>query len=266
MSGPIRHGFVSACLLGLGIFLSPVADSAERAVLAGFLGRIKAKRINESSGICPSRKHDGVFWTHNDSGDGPRLFAIRLDGSLVATVTVKGAKARDWEDIAIDTDGVIHIADVGNNKHNRKDLRVYRVHEPERIEGSPTVRVAETLPVTFEQQADCEAIFIDEKGRPNLITKTPVPGSIYRWNGESWSKTQSLPTQDMVTGAALSEDGVLAVSSYLGYVLFQRDAEGLWREKHRSYAILEQCEAVCWYKGGLLLTSEQRALFRFTPN
>ena len=50
-----------------------------------------SRDIDESSGIVMSRQYPGIFWTHNDSGDLARLFAVRANGQLVAQVRVKGA-------------------------------------------------------------------------------------------------------------------------------------------------------------------------------
>lgn len=46
--------------------------------------RLQSDAISESSGLVASRTHDGVFWTHNDSGDAPRIFAIDRSGALLA--------------------------------------------------------------------------------------------------------------------------------------------------------------------------------------
>ena len=46
--------------------------------------RIGSPAISESSGIIKSRSHDDVYWTHNDSGHAPVLFAINLDGKVNA--------------------------------------------------------------------------------------------------------------------------------------------------------------------------------------
>src|SRR5690242_7135831 len=43
---------------------------------ARFLGNLTDQRINESSGIARGDVTKGILWTHNDSGDGPFLFAI----------------------------------------------------------------------------------------------------------------------------------------------------------------------------------------------
>lgn len=244
-----------------------LGDGWERPDLPGLFTRISAAPVEESSGIVPSRAHEGLFWTHNDSGDKPRLFAIRLDGTLAATYKVEGANAKDWEDIAISAEGALYIADVGNNNHGRDDLVIYKVQEPTKLEESGTIRVEEEIPVEYpDQNYNCEALFLDEEGRLNLITKDPPPAKLFRFEGEKgWRLQQVLTTQDLVTGADLSADGKLAISTYLGYVVFTRDDAGQWVQANRLLAVMEQCEAVCWYNDALFFTSEQRGFFRFQP-
>jgi hypothetical protein len=36
--------------------------------------------ITESSGVVAPRLAGGIYWTHNDSGDGPYLYAFDLRG------------------------------------------------------------------------------------------------------------------------------------------------------------------------------------------
>ena len=45
--------------------------------------------------MVASRKHPGIFWVHNDSGNPPSLFAVRRDGSLVRSYRVEAANV-DW--------------------------------------------------------------------------------------------------------------------------------------------------------------------------
>ncbi|RYG42513.1 hypothetical protein EON79_18735, partial [bacterium] len=47
------------------------------------IARIALPVIDEGSGIVASRRYPGVFWTHNDSGDAARFFAIKADGTAV---------------------------------------------------------------------------------------------------------------------------------------------------------------------------------------
>lgn len=52
---------------------------------------IEDPRITESSGLAASRAHPGVYWTHNDSDDGPYVFAVdSRTGKTLATITMRG--------------------------------------------------------------------------------------------------------------------------------------------------------------------------------
>ena len=89
----------------------PGRPAANRAVEAG---KIDSKRVAESSGIVESRRHPGVFWTHNDKGNAAVIYAIRRDGEMVGQFKVD-AKNDDWEDISTDDEGHLYIARTGNN-------------------------------------------------------------------------------------------------------------------------------------------------------
>ena len=107
---------------------------------SGEVGRLVHPPIQESSGLVASRTHPGVFWTHNDSGNPPRLFAVRADGSLIREYVV-GAPNVDWEDIAADDKGRLYIGEIGNNGGLLPLRAVYRVEEPD-----PTAKAEGPLP------------------------------------------------------------------------------------------------------------------------
>jgi len=82
------------------------------------------KKIKESSGLI---KVDNRLWTLNDSGGKSELYQIdEKTGHIVKTLKIKNAYNRDWEDIAFD-DNYVYIGDFGNNRGNRKDLKVYKI-------------------------------------------------------------------------------------------------------------------------------------------
>ena len=103
--------------------------------LIGVLGRGPA---SENSGIVSSRTRDDLFWMHNDSGDEPRLYPVRRDGTVYgssrepsqAGVLLGGAINVDWEDVTALSDGTLVVADVGNNGNDRRDLMLYLIDEP----------------------------------------------------------------------------------------------------------------------------------------
>lgn len=91
-------------------------------------------RITESSGLAVSRANPNLFWTHNDSGDGPYLYALDRSGKTRTRLSIPGATNVDWEDMAIgpgeDARPALYVADFGDNSHNRDNLVIYRIPEP----------------------------------------------------------------------------------------------------------------------------------------
>src|SRR5207247_980539 len=61
----------------------------------------QSPRLIESSGVAVSHAYPGVLWTHNDSGDGPYVYATDLHGTDRGALLVPGAQAIDWEDISL---------------------------------------------------------------------------------------------------------------------------------------------------------------------
>jgi hypothetical protein len=82
-----------------------------------------APQLTETSGLEYDK---GLLITHNDSGDLPTLYFLDLQGTILYSKTYKNMKAVDWEDITKD-DTHLYIADIGNNKGNRKDLTIYKI-------------------------------------------------------------------------------------------------------------------------------------------
>ena len=64
-------------------------------------GEIDRDEIAESSGLAVSRAYTDTFWTHNDSGDEARFFAISSGGDDLGTIRLTGANANDWEAMTI---------------------------------------------------------------------------------------------------------------------------------------------------------------------
>jgi hypothetical protein len=99
------------------------------------LATIKVKAVSESSGLVASRTMPGAYWTHNDSGDGPFIYAFDTRGDSLGTFRVNGAQNRDWEDIAAGpgpqpNKSYLYLGDTGDNDSVRPEVIVYRVLEP----------------------------------------------------------------------------------------------------------------------------------------
>lgn len=295
MASHLSKGVLAAAL-SLALWL-PAKAGAERAT-----PHIESGDLDESSGLTRSKVHEGVFWSHNDSGGAPELFALDVTGKDLGRVSITGAPLRDWEDITTDDDGHLWIHDGGNNKNKRRDLTVIRVSEPPSLSGE----VAADRLVRFhfpEQTAfpppkknfDSEALFWDE-GRLMLLTKHRADTStvLYvfpagfeadpAWAPGSPAPPASLPLQKLgafdvggdmdnyggkVTAADVSPDGKhLAVLTYHALFVFERPATGGdWLSgAHRRISLVQlftqQCEALAWDGGALVITNEGRAVMR----
>lgn len=177
--------------------------------------------IDESSGIVRSRRYPGVYWTHNDSGGTPELFAVDRQGRLLGRVTVPGVQNRDWEDLAygpcgtpgasLDTPlperhGCLWIGEFGDNAQVRDTVYLYRVPEPhpqDSVTAPPDI-----FPFVYaDGPRDAEALFFDEddrawvvsKGRPILDPAGTQPG---RGNGQLTAYRLPVPLSEGAVSVA----------------------------------------------------------------
>ena len=137
--------------------------------------------LRESSGVAVSRRQEGVLWSHNDSDNENRLYAINLQGVELATFRVKNAENRDWDDIAIgpcprQNGDCLYIADTGDNLHRRETVSIYVIPEPViSSEERGTLRDTEHIQqIDFRYEdgpQDVEAMAVGPRGEILLVTK-----------------------------------------------------------------------------------------------
>lgn len=259
-------------------------DKDKKAAKKFRQGRIEAEAVQESSGIVASRRHDGVFWTINDSGNAPSLYAITREGELLGEFPVAGVKNDDWEDLAIDDDGYLYVADVGNNERGRDAVAVYRVREPDDPRAAagaaaatrPPLRVSRVSRLTFpDKPFDCEALFV--LGGSGYLIPKQLKGDtveVYRFDlgpqadGPAvLEPVTRLPIRSPVTAADVSPDGKrLAVLTVNGPSIFRIDGDVANAGKVEPAGVLFvnlKMEAACFVPDGLLVTTEDRDIFLF---
>ncbi|PYP48233.1 MAG: hypothetical protein DMD42_01485 [Gemmatimonadetes bacterium] len=213
----------------------------------------RSPRVRESSGVAVSRAHRGVLWTHNDSGDDTYVYATDLAGTDRGVVRIRGARAVDWEDIALGpcpTGGgaCLYIADTGDNERVRKSVVIYAVPEPDPPpRGGSTVRSAAATALRLRYRDgpdDVEAIYVSprdsalylvSKGRSGVVQLYRV--SRNAWGGDtviSASPLQRVPIAPfaavgrLVTGAAIRLDGrLVAIRTYTEIYTFVPGAGGI---------------------------------------
>lgn len=148
------------------------------------LCRLPADVLPEVSGLTWSARHPGVVWAHDDSGGGPRLYAVDTSDCRVrATLTLAGAEARDLEAIATGADAagepVLWAADIGDNVDSWPDVRVLAVPEPRRLVDA--VVAVTTYEFTYaDRPHDAETLLADP-ARERLwpVTKQLARGGLY---------------------------------------------------------------------------------------
>jgi hypothetical protein len=173
------------------VLLLSASGTASAYGAAQVLCTMNDPAIIESSGIVASLQQDGVYFTHNDSGDGPRLFAFDESCTVLAEITVTGATAIDWEDIAHgraqDGSARLYVGDIGNNNRNRTDLVIYEVPEPvvnTNAAGQQiSVPVIASYPYVYlDAPQDAEGLMVDPRDGAIYIagkTQTGV-AAVYR--------------------------------------------------------------------------------------
>ena len=182
-------------------------------------GRIRVSGIDEISGVVASERFP-VFWVQEDSGNPAEIHAVELNGTLRASIEVRGSTNVDWEDIAL-AEGAIWLADIGDNEEVRDRLQVYRFPEPRLTVTSVT---AEVLHLRYEDGPhDAEAIVVDA-GEQALYVITKeffVAAGVYRATiggtlGDDvriLRRVGELPL-GLVTAADLGPDGIV-VKNYV---------------------------------------------------
>jgi hypothetical protein len=165
------------------------------------LGRVGAPEATELSGLVVSAAQPGVLWAHNDSGDRPRLFALRTDGSLIASLDVPDAEAVDWEDLAVGPAGDLLVGDLGDNEARRDHVDVYRLPEPRVAERPAATAPAARLRLTYpDGPHDAESLLADRRtGEIVIVTK--------RLSGRSGVYAAKVPPRGTPGSATLRHAG-----------------------------------------------------------
>jgi hypothetical protein len=173
---------LAACVLSLvaGAWVGGAAAD-EGAQVAFAIGD---PRIAESSGLAASVRHPGVLWTHNDSGDSARLFALGLDGRVLATVTLAGVDARDWEAVATGRDDAgrpaLFVGDIGDNLSSQRSVSVYRLTEPAALRDA-TVPARRYRLRYADGPHNAEALLVDPRSnRLYVASKQDEGGGLYQ--------------------------------------------------------------------------------------
>lgn len=223
--------------------------------------RARTRRLLvESSGVAASVAQPGIFFTINDSGNDPMIFAVDGAGMDRGAWLVAGASNVDWEATAIGPclsadatpvagpPGCLYVGDTGDNGGNSRTHVLYAVAEPKvQREGFLGEVPSRKLRYEYEDEPhDVEAMYVAADGTTFLITKRPLkdaaglrrPALIFGIPASAWRSTErvvaglvdSLPIEPgsaplrLITDAALAPDGRhLAVRTYAQVYIFESE-------------------------------------------
>ncbi len=210
----------------------------------------------ENSTAAMSMTQPGIFFTINDSGNDPLLFALDTANKDRGVWRVTNANNSDWEAASVGPCSAgaiawcVYIGDVGDNEATHRSRRIYRVAEP-RAMAAAGVDSVQADKLTYEYPngpQDVEAMYVSRNADIFLIAKRPrldpserhpLPALVYRLPASAWLEKgrvvaevmDSLPIAPgsapfrLITDASLSPDAKhVAVRTYMQLYVFDTDS------------------------------------------
>ncbi len=242
--------------------------------------RIDNPARDEVSGMVKSKQLPNVFWVHGDSGTEPRIYMIDADGELAGGKKYKGHKLdgirnNDWEDIAVDDEGNIIVADIGNNCKCREDLSLIFLEEP----NSSDKEIQKTMvyPIVypskegflnrvFKSTPNAEAVFYldtvfiltkEEGGRDTRLLKLQNPKED---ETNTLIEVEEFDFDSEVTGADVSPDKQhLAVLTYQSVWVFPVDGTPSFFDGDVQWLRFRanQVESIAFHNNKTLIIAEE---------
>lgn len=226
--------------------------------------RFDGETLAEISGLAYSTLHEGIVWAHNDSGGGPRLYALDVQScDIRAVLRVRGIKAKDPEALAAGTSTTgapaLWWGDIGDNTSSRGFVEVHEIPEPTDLRDAD-VR-ATTYRVRLEDRQDAEAMLADGD-RLWIIGKGLIQGNVWELphplRADRQARARVVGAEDgLVTDAAMRPGGGYAVRDYSEVRIYSGNPPGTL-EARMPLPEQVQGEAMTWTPDGtaLIVASE----------
>jgi hypothetical protein len=212
-------------LVAVAVLLAGAAPAPAAYVPPEQLFWFTDARITESSGVASASYRHDVLFTHNDSGDSARFFAVDFTGQTIATYEVVGAQAVDWEDMARGphSDGTagqsLYFGDIGNNLRNRGYLVIYEVDEPVVGQHASSVALRSARRFRYSDiRHDAEALLVNPANGDILVVAKEFHGlsNVYVLRGETAIKVATINVAALMTRSLKAVQGPLSGTQITG--------------------------------------------------
>ncbi|MBL7014518.1 MAG: dockerin type I repeat-containing protein [Candidatus Marinimicrobia bacterium] len=248
-------------------------------------GELSLNDIDEASGLVASQKNENVFWTHNDSGGDPCLYAFNANGEHLGRYYLNGISLRDWEDLTIGPGPIqdssyLYVGEIGDNSAQYNQKYIYRFIEPtvsaEQQPITTTLSNIETITVIYpDQKRDAETLLIDpwtkdlyifsKREELNRLYKIPFPQSVTNVITAELVRTIDLyPNQNnngnqstwLVAGEMSTDGFEILLKSYEHILYYSREENDSFESAFDQdpisvpYIPETQGEAVAWHPNG----------------
>lgn len=183
------------------------------------VGKLTDPALKEASGLASSIDQADLLWSHNDSGDEARLFALSKSGKARGQLHLDGVTAIDLEDLALGRDAAgtsyLYVGDIGDNLRARSTVGIYRVREPVLSATSTDIHATpEVMTFTYADGVahDAETLLLDPRSSElYVVTKDKSAGKLFRVGpfvaGTVVAKEVGTVAVDTATGGSFAPDG-----------------------------------------------------------
>lgn len=248
------------------------------------IGTLENKEIDEASGIAFSRSHDGLIYTHNDSGGGRRIYVIDTLGKGSVVFKIKGVWNRDWEDIAVGPGpdpklNYVYVGEIGDNEAKYTNIFIYRFPEPVQFTEGMEVE-PEILKLTYpDGPKDAETLMVDPISKDIFIlSKRDSLNILYKTTQDAFEKEEAvlekvieLPFTMSVAGDISADGKEILIKNYFTVYYWKRNEnETVEQALSRDPLILPykpepQGEAIAFHPNGKSYFTLSEKRFNIEP-
>jgi beta-glucanase (GH16 family) len=171
--------WTAAAALAFGV-TAPVspADAAGSAPAKVTAERtIAPVRVRQPGDLARSTYPRPAIFTVDRASRKPRLFSVARSGRVLGTLTLRHAGVRTPWVIAAGRRHAVWVGDIGDVRHRRPTIQVYRFREPRALRGDRTVRATRFVLRYPDGRHHATTLMASRTGRVFVVTRD---GGLYR--------------------------------------------------------------------------------------